>query len=68
MSSDNPLFQTPNPTELKDAADKDPIQEKYPDRQAKPNRDEQVSDAEVNQAGAAEMTNSPIVNANLSGH
>lgn len=67
------LFPTPNPTELKEQAEKDPILEKYSDPDA--NVNDEHSDSEQSettesyfeQEDKRALSSSPIINANLSG-
>lgn len=59
----NPPFQTPNPTELKQAAKTDPIQERNPDQPEADVYEGHIDDAErqeFGRQGAAEMAESPI--------
>jgi hypothetical protein len=73
---DNPVFQTPNPTELKAAAVEDSILDRYPhdvddDINEEHPEAEQVDvvDAGVDDRPAAEETRkSQTVKANISGH
>ncbi|MBW4473471.1 MAG: hypothetical protein KME45_24305 [Stenomitos rutilans HA7619-LM2] len=73
---DKPVFQTPNPTELKAAAVEDSILDRYPhgvdnDINEEHPEAEQVDvvDSKVDdRPGAEESHNSQTVKANLSGH
>jgi hypothetical protein len=59
-----PLFRTPNPTELKEAAKEDPIH----DRDSAQESDTKQDDTEVERLGVADMLNSQVIRANTSGH
>lgn len=74
-----PLFNTPNPKELKEQAEKDPILNRYP------NQDKDLDDMETDDNAASDsatleekesyfqdeenraLSSSPIINANISG-
>ena len=64
-----PLFRTPNPSELKEAAREDPIQDR-PSAQESDTNDDQIntSEAGVDRLGVAEMKDSQVIRANISGH
>jgi hypothetical protein len=68
------LFQTPNPTELKAEAQKDPIPERenVPEADVAGNNpddgDMHNADRELGRETAAEMSHSQVTTANLSGH
>lgn len=64
-----PLFQTPNPIELKEAAQQDPIHERASAQESDTNDDEiNTSEAGVDRLGVAEMEGSQVIRANVSGH
>jgi hypothetical protein len=63
-----PVFQTPNPEELKQAAQDDPIQERA-GAEAIETADAPVADSEqIGREISAEMANSQAAIANLGGH
>ena len=62
--TNEPLFRTPNPTELKEAAKQDPIHDRDSAQESDPNQD----DTEVDRLGVADMSDSQVVKANISGH
>lgn len=75
-SQNNPVFRTPNPTELKAAAVEDPILDRYPHETDNDINEEHpeaekadVVDTEVDDRPVSEeRSNSQTVKANLSGH
>ncbi|MBF2027987.1 MAG: hypothetical protein IGS48_14690 [Oscillatoriales cyanobacterium C42_A2020_001] len=69
MSSEKPVFQTPNPAELKKAAQEDPIHKREGEEEA--DVVDRSADEEAEQLGreaSAEMANSQTTIANLGGH
>lgn len=60
------VFQTPDPAELKKAAQEDPIQDRYPDDYAA-DRTEAMKE-EVERVGSSDESDSQVVQANISGH
>lgn len=70
---DKPVFRTPNPTELKEAAVKDPIADKYPQAEGDSNDEhsatEKADDADfIDDRPDHGLTSDQIVKANISGH
>lgn len=68
-SSEQPVFQTPNPTELKKAAQEDPIHKREGEQETDPV--DPSADEAAEQLGrevSAEMANSQAAIANLGGH
>jgi hypothetical protein len=61
------LFHTPKPTELKEQAKKDPIQERYSDREEDINEESNSAESYFEDEQTRALSSSPIVNANLSG-
>lgn len=61
------LFPTPNPTELKEKAKKDPIQERSRDIEGDINEESDSVESYFEDEQTRALSSSPIINANLSG-
>ena len=67
--ADQPLFQTPNPTELKKAAEDDPLQDREGAKEADVAGEfAEDASAEMGREVSAKMANSQTTIANLGGH
>lgn len=72
-NTNEPVFRTPNPTELKEAAAKDPIADKYPQAEGDVNDEhsdtEKADDADlIDDRPDHGLTSDQTVKANISGH
>lgn len=61
------LFQTPNPTELKEQAQKQPIQERYSDTEEDINEESDAAESYFDDDRTRALSSSPIINTNISG-